>query len=90
MKNAKNLIVAAMMVLTIATYANANNLNNNISARLEEKVKVAGVKNVLPAALPVLETPAPHAVKNVTDTNKLSAEQRAAIVELQLKSNSAK
>ncbi|MCE7038776.1 hypothetical protein [Dyadobacter sp. CY312] len=87
MKNAKNMIAAAMMVLTIATYANAN---TTINTSVEEKGKVSVLTNTLPATLPVLETPAPQVVKSSNDTNKQNAVQKAAIVELQLKSQSAK
>lgn len=94
MKNAKNVIVGAMMAMTIATYANANTLNKtsvHILASVEEKVKVSSVMNkVLPVTLPVLETPAPNAAKVSTDINKQSANQKAAIVGLQLKSNTTK
>ena len=43
MKNAKNVIVATMMAMTIATYANATTVNKtsvHILASVEEKVKV--------------------------------------------------
>ena len=93
MKNAKNVIVGAMMAMTIATYANANTLNKtsvHILASVEEKGKVSGVNKVLPVSLPVLETPAPNAAKVSTDTNKQNANQKAAIVGLQLKSNTTK
>ena len=86
MKNAKNMLVVAMMALTTAAYANVN----NATYTSEEKVKVAVLNNALPAALPVLETPAPQNAKTTNDTNKHSATQKAAIVGLQLKSNSAK
>ena len=93
MKNAKNVIVGALMVMTIATYANANTLNTtsvHIFASAEEKIKTSSANSVLPASLPVLDSPAPLAEKNVTDANKYNAEQKAALVELKLKSNSAK
>jgi len=93
MKNAKNVIVGAMMAMTIATYANANTLNNtsvHISATVEEKAKVISVYKVLPVSLPVLETPAPQVAKISNDTNKQSAHQKAAIVGLELKSTSTK
>jgi len=87
MKNAKNIIAAAMMAMTIATYANAN---TNINTTVEEKSKVTAAINTLPASLPVLESPAPQVVKSSNDTNKQNAVQKAAIVELQLKSQSTK
>ena len=93
MKNAKNVIVAAMMAMTIATYANANAVNKtsvHIVASVEEKVKVISANKALPASIPALESPAPVVVKNVNDTNKHNPLQKAAIVGLQLKSNSAK
>jgi len=93
MKNAKNVIVAAMMVMTLATYANATTVNKNsahILASVEEKVKISNVNKVLPASLPALEGPAPMVVKNSNGTNKHNPLQKAAIVGLQLKSNSAK
>lgn len=93
MKNAKNVIVGVLMMMTVASYANANSMNGtsaNILASTEDKVKVSGVNRILPATLPVLESPAPVVVKNERDTNKYSAEQKAAIVELRLKSQSAR
>ena len=86
MKNAKSLIVGAMMVMTIATYANAS----NSTYTFEEKTRVAGLDKTLPATLPVLESPAPQHAKAVVEINKHTAAQKAAIVELQLKSISAK
>ncbi|TDE15388.1 hypothetical protein [Dyadobacter psychrotolerans] len=87
MKNTKNMLVGAMIAMTIATYANANNTSLHT---IEEKTKVSVVNSVLPVSLPVLETPAPVAVKITNDTNKHNAVQKAAIVGLQLKSQSAK
>ncbi|KAA0993690.1 hypothetical protein [Dyadobacter aurulentus] len=86
MKNAKTMIATAMMVLTIATYAGANNTTYTI----EEKTTVAVLNKALPVSLPVLDSPAPQKDKLTVDTNKHSADQKAAIVGLQLKSNSAK
>ncbi|WAC13722.1 hypothetical protein [Dyadobacter pollutisoli] len=86
MKNAKNMLVVALMAITSAAYANTN----NSTYKVEEKVKVAVLNNALPAALPVLETPAPQNAKATNDTNKHSATQKAAIVGLQLKSNTTK
>ena len=60
------------------------------SVSVEEKVKVSIANRVLPASLPVLESPAPVAQKNVNDTNKHNAQQKAAIVGLSLKSNTTK
>jgi len=88
MKNTKNLIAAAMMAMTIATYANANNSVNNIS--VEDKTTVTGVNKVLPANIPTLESPAPQIVKVSADNNKQSAAQKATIVGLKLKSVSSK
>lgn len=85
MKNAKNMLVVAMMALTTAAYANVNN-----ATYTEEKVKVAVLNNALPAAAPVLDSPAPQKVKNSVDTNNHSAAQKAAIVGLQLKSVTTK
>ena len=86
MKNAKNMLVVAMMALTTAAYANVN----NATYTSEEKVKVAILNNALPAAAPVLDSPAPQKVKNTVDTNNHSATQKAAIVGLQLKSVTTK
>jgi hypothetical protein len=86
MKNAKNMLVVAMMALTTAAYANVN----NATYTTEEKVKVAVLNNALPAAAPVLDSPAPQKVKNTIDTNNHSATQKAAIVGLQLKSVTTK
>ena len=85
MKNAKNILVAAMMSMTIATYANAKTLNNtsaHILASVEEKVKVSGANVVLPASLPALESETPVAVSNVNEAYSFSAQQKAAIVGL--------
>jgi len=85
MKNAKNVIVGAMMVMAIATYANAMSSNNtsvHILASVEEKVKVSSANTVLPAYLPVLESETPVAVSNVNEAYNLSASQKAAIVGL--------
>ncbi|MCE6987743.1 hypothetical protein [Dyadobacter sp. CY323] len=86
MKNAKTMIATAMMAMTIATYASAN----NSTYTSEEKVRISVINKSLPAALPVLESPAPQVVRNTVDTNKHTAAQKAAIVGLQLKSISAK
>ena len=86
MKNAKSMIVAAMMAMTIATYANAE----NSTYKFEEKARVTLLSSALPASLPVLDSPAPQAAKSTVDTNKHTAAQKAAIVGLQLKSNTTK
>jgi len=90
MKNTKNLLVGAMIAMiamTSFTYANANNTSLHT---VDEKTKVSVVNSVLPVSLPVLETPAPVVVKITNDTNKQTAAQKAAIVGLNLKSQSAK
>ncbi|CAG5068741.1 hypothetical protein DYBT9623_01473 [Dyadobacter sp. CECT 9623] len=86
MKNAKTMIATAMMVMSIATYANAN----NTTYTFEEKTRVAVLDKALPASLPVLDSPAPQKDKLTVDTNKHNADQKAAIVGLQLKGSSAK
>jgi hypothetical protein len=86
MKNAKTMIAAAMMVMSIATYANAN----NSTYTFEEKGRLAILDKALPASVPVLDSPAPQKEKLTVDTNNHNAAQKAAIVGLQLKSNSAK
>jgi hypothetical protein len=86
MKNTKTMIVAAMMAMTIATYASAE----NSTYKVEEKARITVMDKALPASLPVLESPAPQSEKLTVDTNKHSAAQKAAIVGLQLKSASAK
>jgi hypothetical protein len=86
MKNTKTMIVAALMGLTIAASANANNLTYNA----EEKGRVVILNKALPASLPVLESPAPLKEKLNVDTNKHTAAQKAAIVGLQLKSTATK
>ncbi|GGM87748.1 hypothetical protein GCM10010967_20420 [Dyadobacter beijingensis] len=85
MKNAKNLLALALVAVTSAAYANVNS-----TYTVEEKIKVAVVTNALPVSAPVLETPAPQKEKLATDTNKHSAAQKAAIVDLQLKSVTTK
>lgn len=86
MKNAKNMLVAALVALTSAAYANVDNSTYTV----EEKVKVALVSNTLPASAPALDSPAPQNVKNTTDTNTHNAAQKAAIVGLQFKSVTTK
>ncbi|MCF0069034.1 hypothetical protein LZD49_01040 [Dyadobacter sp. CY261] len=81
MKNAKNLLAIALVALTSAAYANVNS-----TYTVEEKIKVAVVSNALPASAPAIETPAPQKEKLANDTNNHSAAQKAAIVDLQLKS----
>lgn len=85
MKNTKNMLVAALVALTSAAYA-----NNNSTYTVEEKVKVALVSNTLPASAPALDSPAPQKEKNTTDTNTHNAAQKAAIVGLQFKSVTTK
>lgn len=87
MKNAKNILAAVMMTMTIATYANAN---TNIDKTVEGKANVNGAVYALPETLPVLESPAPQSEKISNGTNKLNAEQKAAIVGLKLKSQLTK
>jgi hypothetical protein len=82
MKNTKNIFAAALMAMTVVTFANANNN--------DEKIKSFGVVNTLPANVPVLDTPAPQPEKNTIEINKHNATQKATIVGLQLKSQSAK
>ncbi|REA56611.1 hypothetical protein DSL64_26165 [Dyadobacter luteus] len=76
MKNTKNIFAAALMAMTVVTFANA----------ADEKAKTAVVVNTLPANVPALETPAPQVAKNTTEiNNKYNANQKAAIVELTFK-----
>jgi hypothetical protein len=86
MKNAKNIIAVAMIAMTITTYASANTTINTT----EDKAKVSVAVNPLPTTLPILESPAPQVEKKSNDSNKQNAIQKAAIVELQLKSQSTK
>ncbi|WP_138475340.1 hypothetical protein [Dyadobacter bucti] len=88
MKNAKNILVGAMMAMTIATYANANTSAHILT--VEEKVKLNVLNKALPASAPVLESPAPQRDKATSDINKHSATQKAAIVGLQLSSSATK
>jgi hypothetical protein len=88
MKNAKNILVGAMVAMTIATYANANTSAHILT--VEEKVKVDVLNKTLPTAAPALESPAPQREKATSDVNKHSATQKAAIVGLQLTSSATK
>ena len=85
MKNTKIMLAVALVALTSAAYANVN-----ATYTVEEKTKVALVSNALPASAPVLETPAPQKEKLAIDTNTQSASQKAAIVNLRLKSVTTK
>jgi hypothetical protein len=87
MKNTKTMIAAAMMAMTITTFASANNSVNTIS--VEDKATVSILNKALPASIPTLETPAP-AAKVKAESNNQSATQKATIVGLKLKSISAK
>lgn len=76
MKNANKMIALALLALTIATSAIASN---------EEKSKVTLINKILPAALPILDGPAPQRVNLSAESSK-TAIQKASIVELKLKS----
>ncbi|MCF0055999.1 hypothetical protein [Dyadobacter sp. CY356] len=76
MKNANIMIALILLALTIATSAIASN---------EEKSKVTLINKVLPASLPVLDSPAPQRVSLSAESTK-TAIQKANIVELKLKS----
>lgn len=86
MKNAKNIIAVVLMAMTIATYANATNINSTV----DEKAKASVTVYTLPATPEFIESPAPQAEKKSISTNKQNAVQKAAIVGLQLKSQSTK
>lgn len=88
MKNTKSMIAAAMMAMTIATYANASNSVNTIA--VEDKATVSGANKALPVSIPALESPAPQVAKINAEINKQSAAQKATIVGLKLKSISTK
>jgi hypothetical protein len=85
MKNTKNILAAAMIAMTITTYANATS-NNAVN---EDKATVSAIGKALPETVPALETPAPQKA-NVTRNASYSAPQKANIVELKLKSDSGK
>lgn len=85
MKNAKSILVGALMVMSISTYADAiKSSNNALYISVEEKRSVTALDKVLPVSLPVIESPAPQKV-SVASAKQLSAEQKIAIVELELK-----
>jgi len=88
MKNTKSMIAAAMMAMTIATYANANNSVHTIA--VEDKATVSVLNKALPSNIPALESPAPQNAKVNADINNQSAAQKATIVGLKLKSISTK
>lgn len=79
MKNSINSIIAAA----------ALSLSIVFSAAAEGNLKVASVDKVLPASVPVLETPTPEKVKPAADT-KYSTEQKMSIVELKVSGNDKK
>lgn len=85
MKNTKNILVAAMIAMTITTYANAT---SNIVVN-EDKATVSAIGKSLPESVPAIETPAPQKA-TVSVNQKYSAPQKANIVELKLKSDSSK
>lgn len=85
MKNAKSILVGAMMVMSISTYADAiKSSNNAYHISVEEKRNVSVLNKVLPATVTVTETPAPQKGSTVAP-KVLNPAQRAAIVELELK-----
>jgi hypothetical protein len=77
MKNAKQMIVVALMAMTIAAGANASN---------EEKSKGSLINKALPANIPALEGPAPQRVNSSIESTQKTAIQKANLVELKLKS----
>lgn len=76
MKNAKQMMVIALLATTIAA----------ANAATEEKSNVTTINKVLPASLPVLEGPAPQKVVSVNETPQKTAAQKASLVELKFKS----
>jgi hypothetical protein len=86
MKNAKSILVGAMMVMSVATYADTiQSSNNAIHISVDEKRSVAVLNKVLPDSAPAVDAPAPQ--KGVVAVAKqYSPLQKAAIVELELKS----
>lgn len=85
MKNTKNILAAAMIAMTITSYANAT---SNIVVN-EDKATVATIGKALPESGPALETPAPQKA-TVSKNDNYTAPQKANIVELKLKSDSKK
>jgi hypothetical protein len=85
MKNTKNILAAAMIAMTITTYANAT---SNIVVN-EDKAIVSAIGKSLPESVPAMETPAPQKV-NAAQNKNYTAPQKANIVELKLKSDSKK
>jgi len=85
MKNTKNILVAAMIAMTITTYANAT----STIVMNEDKATVSAIGKSLPESVPAMETPAPQKA-NVAQNKNYTAPQKANIVELKLKSDSKK
>jgi hypothetical protein len=85
MKNTINILAAAMIAMTITTYANATS-NNTVN---EDKATVSTIGKALPESVPAIETPAPQKA-NVAQNARYSAPQKANIVELKLKGDSKK
>jgi hypothetical protein len=85
MKNTKTILAGVLMMISISTYADAiNSSNNALHISVDEKKNVAVLNKVLPDSLPAIETSAPQKATPATAT-QLSAEQKAALVELELK-----
>jgi hypothetical protein len=85
MKNAKSVLIGAMVAMSISTYADAINVNNNAShISVEEKKSLSILNNVLPVSMPAIETTAPQKV-SVPAVKQPTPEQKAASVELELK-----
>lgn len=71
----KNQITTFAFALTLCSSIALANNNNEVKA---------DAKTALPAATPVLETPAPQNGKTVNEYNKYTPAQKAAIVELKV------
>ncbi|WP_149243348.1 hypothetical protein [Dyadobacter sp. 32] len=85
MKNAKSILVGAMMVMSISTYADAiKSSNNALHISVEDKRTVSVLNKVLPDSVTAVETPAPQKAVSANE-KQLSPEQKAATVELELK-----
>ncbi|REA58522.1 hypothetical protein DSL64_20775 [Dyadobacter luteus] len=74
MKNIANILICTFVLGSTLTFAGQS----------EDKATATPV-NALPASAPALESPAPQKDKLAADT-KYSAEQKASLVELKLKS----
>ncbi len=84
MKNAKQILVGALMVMSISTYADVIKTSNNDIYNSAEEKSISVINKVLPTSVSPIESPAPQKAAVITE-KQYTASQKAAIVELELK-----